>query len=410
MDINEILNKAYMELKPLIISIKEHNTCEHCTGTFLNVSCKYCGSIDPVLDHLVTKLNAELIKLDNELSPYKNSKMPLNKLFNLFMLLYDREIPMLDIMLDNYKYRDVYYSFYNDSLEKMNNGQEFSELEMDTIESMINSNNGNVELLNYYNYFIRNTFLRSQNVSYETFRVIIKQYMELMIKKVYPNGKCIIDNKLKEEIGGNAFHGIVSINEIDIKYFYEGLSFFLLFTMTHELQHTYQYKEIYCDEHYITPFLMDQIKEFAIFDHNVEYYLQNHDNISFEKEAEMIGIGDAVQFINFLEIELPSLEYFIKRKAEFEEKLYDRKRILNGEDTTLDDEFAKVIAKHPGVLKKYNKLNLLYKVVEGKAEAKTIDELVNDFNNMMENPELNDEQRKLYMEFYRHYIGVSRRN
>lgn len=410
MDINEILEKAYIELRPLIMSIKNHNKCSHCTGTFLNVSCKYCGSIDPVLDSLITKLNSELSKLENELRPYKNNNLELNKLFNLFMLLYDREIPMLDMLVDDFKYKEVYYGFYQKSLDKIKNGIEFSEIEMDAIECMINSNNQEVELLNYYNYFIRNTFLRTQNISYGTFKEMIKQYMEMMIKQVYPNGKCIVDDKLDEEISGNTFHGIVTLSELDIKYFYEGMSFFLLMTMTHELQHTYQYKEIHCDEYFITPFLMDQIKEFVMFDYNIDYYNQNHDSISFEKEAEIIGIGDAIQFINFLGIELPSLEYFIQRKAELEEKLYDRRRVLNGVETTLDAEFAKVIVMHPEALRKYEKLNLLYKVEDNKVVEKTVDELVEDFNKMMENQSISDEYRKLYIEFYRYYIGVSRRN
>jgi len=283
MNINEVLENSYNDFEAIVREIYKHNTCKYCAGSFLNVSCKYCGMVDLELDNLVTKLNIELTKLEMKLKDFNVSKLPDNHLFNLLMVLKDRDIPLLDMLLEQYNYQQNYYDLYKSSLVNQNAGKDYSDLEISAIESMIYSNDQNVDLINYYNMFIRNALLQKQNVSYDCFKVLIKRFLELQMKNIYPNAECIIDSNLREECGGNSLFTKTRINELDVRNLYEGKSFFLIFIMTHELQHTYQYKEIFSDEHYITPFLMDQIKEFAIHNLNYEYYYKNNDNISFEK-------------------------------------------------------------------------------------------------------------------------------
>ena len=154
--------------------------------------------------------------------------------------------------------------------------------------------------------------------------------------------------------------------------------------------------------------LMDQIKEFAIHNLDYEYYYQNHDNISFEKEAEAKGIVDALNYFKALGIELLNEKDYIAKKENLESKMYDQERVLNGEVTTIDKEFQKVIVNCPQALTKFRKLGLLYKVVDNMVVAKTNEELSFDLEKVLNNPSLDENTKNMYKEFYCHYMTDSR--
>ncbi len=403
----ELLNKYYNELKDIVFDIYKYNKCSCCAGTFLNISCKYCGTIDQKLSSLIDLLNEKLLSLESDLNELNLNSLPNNKLFNLFMLLKTREIPMLDMLIEQYNYQENYQGLYDSALNKIKNNQELSQLEINALESMIYTNDKDFDLLDIQNYFIRNAMIKGQNVSFACFKSLIKYFAENAMHNSYSNAECIIDENMNEEFSGEAFFTKMLLNESDVKSFYEGKSVGLLFTIGHELQHTHQYKLIYNDL-WLSPLIIDEIKEFVIFDYNKEYYIQNHDIVSFEKEAEVRGIEDILKYINGIGLRLSNEEVFLKRKQELEGLMYSEERILNGEVTTVDREFAKVIVNHPEALNKYKQLCFLYKVINGQVVEKTAEDMQKDLDSILANPNLTNEYKEYYKTFYMTYMPENR--
>ena len=232
---------------------------------------------------------------------------------------------------------------------------------------------------------------------------------------------CIITNDISEK-NGDSFFNMIRIREDDVRDLYDGNGFSALFTIAHEMKHAAQYRKIFVDKDLVMQngnveemvedhkFMMDKIKEFAIFDYDKDYYKDNYDNVSFEVDAEIHGINETFRYIQSLGLTLPekALNYWMGKIQDLEAKKYKRERKLNGKVTTLDDVFDSVIVAHPEILSKYKQLNLLYKIVDDKVVAKNGDDKRRDLEAFLNHPDATEENREFFKAIYKMYLIDSR--
>lgn len=403
-----VFDTWFLKNEGLVLDIFRLSKCDSCGGNFSQHTCRYCGTESIDLKNMLNSLNIELTRLEQIMINNNIESIPENKFFNLLTLLKDRNIELINKFLEKDNYLNRYQEHYQQVLDKIKNGINITESDIDVLNVEIEaaSNHENINMI--YNYFIHDVLIGNQRISYEKFKVLIKNFCESCIKLAFKTAYCNIVEEMPEEEHGNAFFNTVNLKESDVRDLYDRKSIMSLYAISHELRHVGQYNDIHIKK-LVNNSIIDQIKEFVITDHDRQYYKDNYSYITYEIEAEMFRTYEIPKYLNDLNLRLSNqeVEYLINKRQDLEAKRQVRERVLDGEVTTLDAVFEKVIVDHPEALREYTQLNMLYKIENGVVVKKTSEELQNDLNNIL-TTEYGQQNADFYREFYAQFISGTR--
>lgn len=404
--IQTTINTWFLRTREVILEINKRCNCSNCGGTFNNSICEFCGVQDLELTNLLQKLNIELLVLTQLLAKREISKIDCNELFNYLILLKDRNILVVNNLLGKYHYIEQYQNLYNQCITKMQQGQELDDIELHVIETRILNHEESNDLTYLYDYFITKALKKEKNISFEAFKELIKKFAEANMLPFVENPTCFIV-KEEEDVLGSSLFKYMFLDEETIRALYEEGNPKIIFVISHELRHTELYKRISIDN-LVSKFIIDEIMELVLMEYNKE----NYNNVFFEVEAEYLGIPAALEYLKKLKAKLPSkiLEEYITKYQTLEVKINDENRTFNGDLTTVEAEFNKIVKDKPEILVKYKQLEMLYKVVDNNVVAKTSDELSSDLEIILANPNIRAESKEFYKNFYGYYIQRGRKN
>ena len=404
---DEIINKYYNQIKPIIKKIREYK-CPNCSGNFNNSECNFCGSVDYNLEKELEKLKLLLDDFSKETITLNHHNIKINKLFNLLYTLNDSQ-DIINNFLDKYKYKQLFNEFSKETITKLDKTDIiFTDLELNTIETIIYQNNNQFNSSYIYKYFINRCINKQQNVNLECFQEIIKQLTEITLKPFYRNSQCILKeyeiNKYGKHFvmyGSNRAHKIyLNINAIENMYYNQDSN--MLITIFHESMHGIQHKNIFYDKQDIDPLVLLEIKDIILSKVIPNYYNENYNNISFEIEAEYFGQVLASNYIN---------QNLIDNDIQYKyNNILNQQRTINGITTDIDTLFNNYIVDHPELLKKHYQLQYLYKIENNKVIPLTEEELYNQYEKIISNPNINEEQKKKYKLVFSQYININNYN
>ena len=286
------LNESYYQKLEKIIKKIRNYTCPNCGGKYENETCVFCYATNNDLKNDIEILNQILINITNDIEILNINNIPINTLFNLLNSI-PFEITSIKNFLNKYHYQENFDEFTNEILTKINSNDTLTALEINCLETLIYQNN-NDKTNNLYNYFINNCARGKINVSFECYKLLIKQFVEKLLKAFYKNPKCIITDEQKEHNGlivsGKSKNHKVWINSLEIEEMYKTGNYNLINTIFHELTHGIQYKNIFNGNQTIDPLVILEIKDSILSENLPNYYKENYNNISFEIEAQYYGL------------------------------------------------------------------------------------------------------------------------
>lgn len=410
--LDEIINNSYNEIVPIISKIRNIKRCSGCNGSYVNSNCKYCGAKNEELEVLLNSLESMLKRFCDKLSNLPIEKMYINKLFNLLYSINNVEISTVKELLQNYNYPTLYSGFLEQTLDKLKIfDTELSPLEISTLETIIYRNDNSIDMRIIQDFFIHNALFKEQNISYDCFCKLVQQFVISFMKDYYPSSECIIQEEIpdhKDSVGGSVYD-LIYLKENEIrKLYYEG-KYDIFLTIFHELTHTMQFRHIFDNDNFvmISSFTIDELKEHILSHETDWYHKENYDMLSYEYEADYYGVYLMDKYLSNLNYHL-NHEITQQKITEFEKSMHNKNRTRNGEPTTIEMEFEKVIQNRPDLLKKYKKLNYLYKVVGDEVVAKTREDLIEDSQNILNNPNMSEEYKTMMVKFYEEYISLNR--
>ena len=403
-----VFDTWFKKNEKLILDIFRLSKCDNCGGDFSQHTCLYCGTENIDLKNSLASLNVELTRLEQIITNNGIEKIPENKFFNLLTLLKDRDIELVNKLLEKDNYLNQYQERLQQVMDKIKNGMNITESYIDVLNVEIEAASSHENINIIYNYFIHDILIGNQKISYEKFKVLIKNFCEGCIKTVFKTAHCKIDEEMLEEEHGNAFFNTVNLKESDVRDLYDRKSIMTLYAISHELSHIGQYYDIHIRK-LVNNSIIDQIKEFVISNHDRQYYKDNYSYITYELEAEMVRIFEIPKYLNSLNLRLSNheMEYLTNEHQDLQARMLVKERLLHGEVTTLDAVFEKVIADHPEALREYTQLNMLYKIENGVVVKKTSEELQNDLNDLL-TTEYGQQNAEFYRNFYAQFISGTR--
>ena len=399
----KIIDKYYNELKPIIEKIRGYK-CQNCGGNFINSNCAFCDSLDNALKIELEKIRLLLDNFSKEIISL-NHNIKINKLFNLLYTLNDSQ-DIINNFLDKYNYKQLFNEFSKETIKKLDNpNTPFTDLELNTIETIIYQKNNQYNLKYIYQYFINRCINKKQNVSLECFQEITKQIAEETLKPFYSNTICILKEYKPIEENGNHFIKSgenkaqkIFLNIDEINNLYHNQDPTILITLFHESIHGAQYKNIFHGKQDIDPLVILEIKDYILSKHIPTYYKENYENISFEIEADYLGNFLACQYIN---------KNRINHKIESKyENILNTTRTLNKKINNIDTIFNDFIINHPELLKKHYQLQYLYKIHNNKVIPLNEEELYNQYQLLISNNNISNEQKKKYKLLFSQYINI----
>ena len=288
--------------------------------------------------------------------------------------------------------------------------EELTEEELAIVEGLIPTNDSSLQPL--YEYFICNAILKKKNVSYKSFRLLIQNYVQLLMSEYIKNPTCLIlDDDLDEEIIGCLSNEQINIAEQLVRRLYYEGSCALISLINHEITHVWTFARISINDN-SEAFIIKEIEDLILSQSIPGYYKTNYKNISFELEANYYEIIYTIKWLESKGFAIQS-EFKAKELERAQQILcqtLDTKRFINGEETTLDKIFDEYIENKPELLDSFPQLQFLYKQWEdGKVYAKTQEELIDDYNDLMDNWTLNAEEKEKYKKLYSYLINYRER-
>jgi len=159
---------------------------------------------------------------------------------------------------------------------------------------------------------------------------------------------------------------------------------------------------------HINAFILNEIRDYILANELDSYYEENYDNVLFELEANFYEIDATMKFLESLGFKIDKTRY-IKEMGLIKAKMENNTRYVNGEETTLDNLFEKFIVDKPEFLEKHTQLTYIYKILDNKVYPKTEEELLNDYNTIVDNPNCSADDKEFYKTFYYHFISYGRK-
>lgn len=259
-------DKYYNELEIIVKKIRNF-TCKNCGGNFNNSFCNFCGSKDNDLEQELIRLEIILKKISYEFHTANYDNIKINKLFNLLYTINDSQ-ECVNVFLGMFNYQENFQEFSKELMVKLNDQNTvFSEIQLNTIETVIYQKSQ--FNLNYiHHYFIQRALHKQQNISFECFKELIKQFAESILKPYYNAPECILKEFEKQERHGKDFiiagknrARKVWINVLEIEEMYKNGDYSLLITLLHESIHGIQFKNIFSGKQDADPLVILEIKD-----------------------------------------------------------------------------------------------------------------------------------------------------
>lgn len=407
--LEEIMNNYYNEFKPIIERVRNYK-CPNCGGTYIDSNCKYCNSKNNELEQDINKINYLLNNFKSQIINLPIKEININKLFNLLYSLNDTQ-ECINKFLNDFNYQKNFYEFAKNTVSKMNDfNAQFTDLEINCIETLIYRNNNDFNLNYIYQYFINRCANGLQNVSLASYQTLIKQFTENILRNYYRNSECILrkyekyidGEKAFIQTGGNRAHKIwLNIDVIENMYYHQNND--ILNTIFHEATHGVQHKDIFYGKQEIDQLVLLEIQDHILSKYQKNYYETNYQYISFENEAEYYGIILANKYLNNDINNNPKLIYKLTR---LKESLLIKKRYIDSKESDIDTIFNEFIYNHPEIFKQHPQLKHVYKISDGKVIQLTKEEMAENYQNIISNDNLNEEQKTKYKQFYSQYITI----
>lgn len=390
------IDNAYEEALSLIASIRQNGNCPICGGTYHNSTCAYCDTPNATLEEILRKLNDISHQVISNVQPNTEK-------FNLFLgALYSlKEIDFIDELLTKYDFFNKMTDLYNEIITRISNNGYITEEEIPYIESIIYRNDStmtNKGATNYIaNYFIKMVLYNNLNkdekhpvISYEVFEKMIQDYTCNIMKDSYGYdfSKCEILSPEEfqkfdddELVLGENIANIIRFNRDVLRALYYYGNCELLEVFNHELQHSYQYKEIFSGQR-VSLLGMIETKDLILRKTLPGYYQSNYKAISYEKEAFIVGIQSRLLALESYGLRPLDKQEKEQEIAQLQQGLFDTTRVYEDEAISLDDLFNKTILQRPDLLEKYPQLKYLYKLDNGVVIPKTREELQADYETL----------------------------
>ena len=397
----KIIEKYYNELKPIILKINQYK-CKNCGGNFKNSSCEYCDQLDNDLEIEITKLEITLNNLKKEITDLNGKNIKINKLFNLLYILNDK-VDSIEDFLNQYNYQKYFNEYAQELIPRLTNNN-LSDLDINTLETIIYQKNNKYGLKNLYRICINKCINKEKNIDIDCFQEVIKQLAETFLKPFYKNSQCILkqynrneNNKhliILGESNGNKIW--LNIDEINDLYYNQNLN--ALITLFHEETHGIQHKYIFNGNQNIDQLIILEIKDHILSKYLPNYYQENYDNISSEIEADFYGYKLTSQYINSNIMNQEITNKYIN--------ILNYKRKINGKIQDIDTIFNEFIKNNPEIFYQHPQLKYLYKIENNQVIPLNEDELYLKYQNLIQNTNITDEQKKKYELLFSEYINI----
>lgn len=387
---------SYTAMINFVSELSQRNTCLTCGEEidFHNGICPKCGKgYDNV------KQSSQYI--DKIISNIKNKKLKLDELTIALYAIKDTILEINEILEKN-NIEEKLYKRLDDINQRLANNEVLNQEDDFFLRTCLINNIKPKDGLNDVSIF-RNIFLsdKEKQVSYETFKEIIKLFIKDSIKAINGNriSNCnpvcfIYDFKetSNENSTGLAYkHFFVKINEKIVKDIYNESSIFSFIIIFHELMHIQQEIEIksnYFNED-ILFFIKDDILRKLSAKEGFDYYSENYQVITSEKDAEIKGIMCTINFLEqtlglkLKEDVLVDLEKYINSELQSKSNTIRQVKDVNQDINSLFDYY---IRSNPQFLETYPQLNIEYIIEEGIVRRKTNDELLKTLEIYKEQP------------------------
>lgn len=412
---NDICISTYAEVKPLVEFLRQGRKCHSCGGHMTGDYCTYCGSLDIDAIDTIKKIEKYLDRFLSQVENLPIRKVNANNL--LFSLMYSIDITdtsKIDKFLDTFSYYKTIKKFYNDINKKLAKGEDIEKYEIPAIEALIYHDSIDFDLQNIFNYFIKNRLLQlpKSTISIEAFQELIKNFTLHYMEEYCNFPVCLVLNEEEFlELGKNntttadSWFDLIRLLDKQINNLYYNGSNSILGDIFHELGHEFIFGLMEDNSLEELPLVLDFIKEHIICRDNAIYYQENYQFVSFELYADLFMFREFTSYLKEIGCEyLVNFDY----EKEIPERLQNKNRTINGEETTIDIEFEKEIKNRPELLEEFPKLKLLYIVENGIVRSKSKDELLSDKNKMLDSSNITPSEKEILSDFYQNLIGRSR--
>ena len=399
--LKEVNEKTYNEILPIIKEIRNHLICNSCGGSkYHDATCMYCNNINKELEEYLTKLNDILNKYSENIISTNTKDMPINDLFNLLSSIGNLESETINNLLEKYNYKEKYIKVRDNVFYQINMfDTHLTDLDLSIIENELFNQSTTLDIGKAFTFFVRNALAKHQNIKYEAFCELIRRYAILEMESFHFKGICeIVEDAGKREdehdrqLGSQVFNKI-TLSDIGIKKLYNGDSFYVLITIYHELTHVLQFKNTVHKE----IGMIEEIKDEILANHIDNYYRDNYNKVFFEIEARYHGLIHAIEVLESKMAIKVKKEGYVENELKYlQDHMYDKKRIINGAESHLDIIFAEFIKDKPELFQRYPQLHILYKIIDNEVFPKTPDELLSDYEVIMNNRNYSEQEKKIY--------------
>jgi len=219
--------------------------------------------------------------------------VPINAFFNELFLLRNSGIWEVEELLTKYDYKNVMKNSYIGVQNKINANERLTDEDKLCIEFFINSHMLIDE--NVIEYFLKQALIRDNELSYDTFDVLLTTYAKMRMKKFVSKPVCKIlsESSMQGKKGYSIENKMFLSRENFQKLYYMGV-YALIKDMFHELCHIKQYREVKIEQKK-DPFTLLKIKEEILAHYLEDYYVENFEKISYEVEAELFAITELLK-------------------------------------------------------------------------------------------------------------------
>ena len=368
-------------LNDISYKLYKHSRCNNCGGLLTSNTCEYCRTVDKEYDSLVEELK------DNISS---NNTVSLNDFIGLYSLK-DMNIDFVSkLLIDNKNYIEE----LDNVTKKENPNNEDNMVYLNLLRFDMVDKSISVRLMN-------EMIQDKLDFSKEEKKEVIKYFTENYASNFYKKSNFSYSNKdhcsLDDDAAGGAFWNMVFLSEkavdesLDNKNYSE-----ILETIFHEVTHTMQFSELGSkDPNKYSYYRLLTAKERLITSKNKEFYKENYLLNSMEVEARYCEKLLLLDYYKTHNIPLDNQEKYIEEAKKEEMLLSNEIRIINGQRTTIDEEFNKLDFTDED-FNRFPIIKTQYKKEGNRLVKKNKNEIEKDYESLVGNSEPTIQQEVLY--------------